>query len=86
MSNSDLYNFNVWFYSFFLKLIPCIILTLVTALLVRAMIQVPRIFAKQYLLTFVDIENVRFNILTMLKMLIRLSVLIMLTRLTIIDN
>ena len=32
--------FNVLFYSFFLKLIPCIILTLVTALLVKAMVQV----------------------------------------------
>ena len=32
--------FNVLFYSFFLKLVPCIILTLVTALLVKAMVQV----------------------------------------------
>jgi len=39
MSNEELYNFNIWFYSFFLKLVPCIILTLVTALLVRAMVQ-----------------------------------------------
>ena len=40
MSNEHLYRINVWFYSCFLKLIPCIVLTLVTALLVRAMIQV----------------------------------------------
>jgi len=39
MSNEHLYRINVWFYSCFLKLIPCIVLTLVTALLVRAMIQ-----------------------------------------------
>ena len=46
MANVQLNSFNVLFYSFFLKLIPCIILTLVTALLVRAMVQVRSIFSQ----------------------------------------
>ena len=35
-----LYKLNVWFYSFFLKLVPCTLLSIITCLLIRALYQV----------------------------------------------
>ena len=35
-----LYKLNVWFYSFFLKLVPCTLLSIITCLLIRALCQV----------------------------------------------
>ena len=35
-----LYKLNVWFYSFFLKLVPCTLLSIITCLLTRALCQV----------------------------------------------
>ena len=48
---SDLFfSLNLWLYSFFLKLIPCLVLTVFTASLIRAMYQV--LYIELYLLTF----------------------------------
>ena len=35
-----LYKLNIWFYSFFLKLVPCTLLSIITCLLIRALCQV----------------------------------------------
>ena len=39
-----LYKLNVWFYSFFLKLVPCTLLSIITCLLIRALCQVTSLF------------------------------------------
>jgi hypothetical protein len=38
-----LYKINVWFYSFCLKLVPCTLLSIITCLLIRALIQVNQV-------------------------------------------
>ena len=43
MTNESLHYINIWFYGIFLKLIPCIVLTILTALLVKALVQVAHV-------------------------------------------
>jgi hypothetical protein len=38
-----LYKLNVWFYSFFLKLVPCTLLSIITCLLIRALVLVNQV-------------------------------------------
>ena len=40
VTNESLHYINIWFYGIFLKLIPCIVLTILTALLVKALVEV----------------------------------------------
>ena len=35
-----MFSLNMWFYSFFLKLLPCVVLTIFTASLIHALYQV----------------------------------------------
>ena len=46
--NRLLYKLNVWFYSFFLKLVPCTLLSIITCLLIRALVQVKYYHDKEY--------------------------------------
>lgn len=39
VTNESLHYINIWFYGIFLKLIPCIVLTILTALLVKALVE-----------------------------------------------
>ena len=43
VTNESLHYINIWFYGIFLKLIPCIVLTILTALLVKALVQVAHV-------------------------------------------
>ena len=40
---SWLFEMNMWFYGFFLKLLPCLVLTVFTASLIHAMYQVKKV-------------------------------------------
>ena len=44
VTNESLHYINIWFYGIFLKLIPCIVLTILTALLVKALVQVAHVW------------------------------------------
>ena len=44
--NESLFSLNMWLYSFILKLLPCVVLTILTACLIRALYKVTIIQTK----------------------------------------